>query len=297
MNAPYFTVFTPTYNRGGTLGGVYESLKSQTFRSFEWLIVDDGSNDDTRNRIKLWQHEENFPIRYIYQENKGKHFASNVGVKEAKGVLFLFLDSDDTCFPETLEQFKLLWESIPENGRERYSTISVLCIDSKGNVVGEKFPADVIDVESGWHQYKLRSSGERFGINRTEILRSFPFPEFKNEKFIPESIVWNRMALHYKTKFVNRALRVYEQRTDSLSVSSLKIRVNSPLGASTYYNELNYFSLPILEIFKAAVNYVRFSFHSNTSVNDLIRKAISPVPTLLSLGIGFIIYKYDQYNP
>ena len=104
--SPYFTVFTPTFNRAYTLQGVYESLAMQTFRDFEWIIVDDGSTDNTENLISEWKKEANFVIRYYYQTNQGKHIASNKGVKEAQGELFLFLDSDDRCVPQTLEVFK-----------------------------------------------------------------------------------------------------------------------------------------------------------------------------------------------
>jgi glycosyltransferase involved in cell wall biosynthesis len=90
-----FTVFTPSYNRARTLPRVYESLQRQTLRNFEWLVMDDGSTDDTRQLVTRWQAESNFPIRYIFQENQGKPAAFNHGVQEARGKLFLTLDSDD----------------------------------------------------------------------------------------------------------------------------------------------------------------------------------------------------------
>src|SRR6476619_6982250 len=84
-----FTVFTPTYNRARTLDRVYTSLKNQTFRDFEWIIVDDGSSDETSNLVQAWQQEAGFPVRYVYQPNLGKHVAFNRGVAEARGELFL----------------------------------------------------------------------------------------------------------------------------------------------------------------------------------------------------------------
>src|SRR5437762_2817315 len=95
-----FTVFTPTYNRAGTLPRVYESLKAQTFRDFEWIIVDDGSADSTQELVQSWIGDLDFPIRYFRQQNQGKHVAVNLGVKEARGEFFLNLDSDDACVPE-----------------------------------------------------------------------------------------------------------------------------------------------------------------------------------------------------
>src|SRR5216684_1317229 len=107
-----FTVFTPTFNRSLTLSRVYESLRLQTFRDFEWLIVDDGSTDGTKGLVEKWQAESAFAIRYIYQENQGKPAAFNHGVQEARGELFLTLDSDDACVPQALERLKCHWDGI-----------------------------------------------------------------------------------------------------------------------------------------------------------------------------------------
>ena len=95
-----FTVFTPTCNRCATLPRVYASLAAQTFRDFEWLIVDDGSTDCTAALVDKWTAQADFPIRYLRQENRGKHIASNRAVREARGELFLVLDSDDACVPQ-----------------------------------------------------------------------------------------------------------------------------------------------------------------------------------------------------
>jgi GT2 family glycosyltransferase len=97
MPHPLFTVFTPTYNRAHTIGRVYESLRAQTFRDLEWLVVDDGSKDNTREVVEGFAREAGFPIRYVYKENGGKHTARNLAVKHASGELFLVLDSDDSC--------------------------------------------------------------------------------------------------------------------------------------------------------------------------------------------------------
>lgn len=98
------TIFTPTFNRAHTLPRLYESLLNQTDYNFEWLIVDDGSSDDTSNLIETFK-DEKFPIRYIYQNNGGKHIASNVGLKAAKGDIFVVLDSDDWFYPNAVQVF------------------------------------------------------------------------------------------------------------------------------------------------------------------------------------------------
>ena len=192
-----FTVFTPTFNRAHTLHRVYESLKAQTYRDFEWLIVDDGSTDNTRKLVEQWQQENLFPIRYLYQENSGKHIAFNRGVREAKGELFLTFDSDDSCVPQALERFKYHWDSIPEDKKEKFSAVTALCINQEGEQIGNSFPFEVTDSDSIEIRTKYGVVGEKWGFQRTEVLKMFPFPEIPGEKFITEGIVWNRLSRQY----------------------------------------------------------------------------------------------------
>src|SRR5690242_10850122 len=111
--APLFTVFTPTYNRAHTLHRVFDSLRAQTIRDFEWLVIDDGSVDGTSEQISEWTNTVDFPIRYFKQKNSGKHIAHNLAAREARGQFFLPLDSDDACMPDALERLSYHWNSIP----------------------------------------------------------------------------------------------------------------------------------------------------------------------------------------
>src|SRR5687767_5062754 len=203
-----FTVFTPTYNRAHTLERVYASLDAQSFRDFEWLIVDDGSTDDTRSLVERWRQQARFPIRYLWQENSGKHVAFNVAVREARGELFLPFDSDDGCVPHALECFRRHWESIPGDRRARFSAVTALCKDQHGNLVGSKFPYAVTDSNSLEIHYRFHVTGEKWGFHRTEVLRQYPFPEIR-ATHVPESVVWGKIALRYSTRFVNDVLRIY----------------------------------------------------------------------------------------
>ena len=119
-----FTVFTATYNRAHTLHRVWESLCVQTFRDFEWLIIDDGSTDGTEAIVRAWQAEADFDIRYMWKPNEGKHTAYNVAIQCAQGRFFIPFDSDDECVPDALERLNAIWESIPQERR----TSSLLCV-------------------------------------------------------------------------------------------------------------------------------------------------------------------------
>ncbi|MEX2162777.1 MAG: glycosyltransferase family A protein [Sulfuricaulis sp.] len=289
-----FTVFTPTFNRGYTLPYVYRSLQAQTLRDFEWLVVDDGSTDDTSDLVSAWQTEAGFPIRYIYQENRGKHVAFNCGVREARGKLFFIIDSDDSCVPKTLERFNYHWASIPEEQKQEYSTVTALCMNEDGSILGKYFPADVLDIARLDIQIKYRSLAERCGVNQTALLRQCPFPEIEGERFISEGIVWNRLSQRYKTRFVNEMLVRKKWHTDGLSASSVAIRARNPKGARLYYAEYSSLPVPTAWKIKALINYIRFSFHAGLGGRALAAGASRTSLILMLLPLGYLAYKLDQ---
>jgi len=291
-----FSVFTPTFNRRHTLKHVYESLVAQTLKDFEWLIIDDGSKDGTNTLVKTWITNSPFPIRYFWVENGGKHRAYNIAVRSARGHLFLALDSDDTCVPETLERFSDYWHSIPEAQRSSFSGVTVHCMDQNARIIGKAFPKAVLDTNL---IHLLNSSGikgEKWGIHRTEILKNFPFPEFQGEKFIPEGIVWNRIAGRYKLRFVNDALRVYHRSHEGLDRNSLRIRSSSPQGARLYYAELCQFPIKWPLLVKSVVNYIRFSMHGQISIRKTLGEATHRLLALVCLPGALIIYFADCFR-
>lgn len=292
-----FTVFTPVYNRAHTLSRVYNSLKSQIYRDFEWLIVDDGSTDNTCKLVEQWQKDAEFPISYFWQENQGKHVAFNRGVQQAKGELFLTFDSDDACLPEALERFKHHWYSLPGNVKDKFSGVTALCMNQYGNIVGNEFPCNVFDSDAIEIHTKYKVFGEKWGFHKTEVLKEFPFPEIQGENFITESIVWNRISLKYKTRFVNEVLRIYyENMTDSLTTSLVKIRAKNPIGAKLYYQEYVSLSGSIMWKLRSIINYIRFSFHANNSHIQILQCSEYKILTTMLLMVGYFFYKRDVYS-
>ena len=265
-----FTVGTPTYNRRDTLSDVYDSLCAQTFRDFEWIIVDDGSTDGTRELVATWSLQSSFPVRYFYQPNSGKHVAFNRAVREARGELYLSFDSDDLCIPETLQRFDHYWNEIAPSERENFSGISVLCMDESGRTLGQPYPFNPTDAVSFHDQLRFRSAAERWGISRTAVLSEFPYPEFAGERFVPDALVWNRIAKKYRMRFINDPLRIYRRGPNGLMADLLRVRLQSPRGAQLYYAELSRSPLPAMDRLKALVNYLRFSLHAG---------AVSPAET------------------
>jgi glycosyltransferase involved in cell wall biosynthesis len=247
-----YTVLTPTYNRQHTLSRVFESLQVQTLRDFEWIIVDDGSTDDTGSLVKSWKTF--FPIRYVWKPNGGKHSAINVGVSMARGEFLVIFDSDDACTPNALERFHYHWQLIPD--LSRFATLGCLCRTPEGSIVGEPFPAACIDAFTLADQVRY-SKWERWRMDRTEVLRKFPFPE--GELFVPESLIWNRISKEYAQRFFNEALRIYEPQPDSLSHKGFALRAASPRATLTLYRELALASVPVSFRIRAAFNFVRFA--------------------------------------
>jgi len=269
--APRFTVFTPTYNRAHTLLRPYQSLCAQQFRDFEWLIVDDGSTDGTPDLVAEWIVDAKLRIHYVRQENGGKHRAFNRGVRLAKGELFVPLDSDDWCTPEALARFDFHWQNIPDAEKNRFSGIGCLCCNENGELVGSRFSESPLDA-SLLSVLCAGLVGEKWGCHRTEVLRRFPFPEFPGERFVPEALVWNRIALEYQMRFVNEGLRVYADTGDGLTASILPIRVASPLGARLYYCEAARLPLGIRYRAQAWLNFGRFSVHAGVPLLRSLRE-------------------------
>jgi glycosyltransferase involved in cell wall biosynthesis len=249
---PRFTVLTPTFNRAHTLGRVYESLCTQTFCDFEWVIVDDGSTDDTEKLVRGWR--SSFSIRYLWKPNGGKHSAMNAGVAAARGEFVLFFDSDDRCTPNALERFDYRWQEIPDPAG--FANLSCLCAYPDGTIIGGPYPADHVDAFTLADQLRHRTC-ERWGINRTDVLREFPFPE--GERFVPEALVWNRIARKYAARFFNEALRIYEPGADSLSQKMVELRASSPRATLTYYRELAHSHVPASIRLRSIANYFRFA--------------------------------------
>lgn len=261
-----FTVFTPTYNRAHTLPRVYECLLRQTFRDFEWLIVDDGSTDGTAELVQAWQSQAPFPVRYVRQAHGHKKAAFNRGVREARGELFVALDSDDAMPDDALQILHRVWQGIPAGERERYSAVTGLCARPDGSIVGDRYPRDVFDASPVEMAYRWRVGGEKFGFQRTDVLRRFPFPE-EIPGFVPESLVWSAISrAGYLTRFVNEVVRIYHDSDDSLSRQGAHDASTHAAGLYLLARDALLNGLPWLRhrpiaVLLAAARYTRFGLH------------------------------------
>lgn len=229
------TVFTPTYNRAYILGDLYHSLQRQTCMDFEWLIVDDGSADDTEALIASWQGEKNpFPIRYVYQENGGKCRAINRGLKEADGRLFFTVDSDDYLTDDAIEKV-IRWDGeLPKDGH--------FCgyVGNRGitptQTPNRLFPGGYLD-GTALDRYD-QVDGERAFVFYTEIHRKYLYPEFPGEKFLTEAVTWDLMAHDgYKMRFYNDIIWIWEYKDDGLTRAGYRVFLENPQGTGLFFRQ------------------------------------------------------------
>lgn len=268
QNACRITVQTCTYNRASTLHRVYESLQSQTFRDFEWLVYNNGSSDNTEALVKQWAEEADFPIRYLFTTvNAGIQNAFNVTAEAGVGEFWVNMDSDDGMVPEALERLIGIWESIPADEQPNFSGVTVNCIDQHGQLVGNPFPSSPLDSTSTEVNLRYRVHGEKFGMIRRDVLLEIPFQSAPEH--IQPLAIWGMIGRKYKTRYVNESLRIYyideSDRDDQLSRNRSKatLALNAFGGrVNTRYrleHELSYFRYAPADFLKNAIFYKRYS--------------------------------------
>lgn len=236
MEAQYrITVFTPTYNRAYILENLYRSLQRQSFRDFEWLVVDDGSGDDTDRLVAGWMAEENpFPIRYVRKENGGKCRAINHGLKLAQGELFFTVDSDDYLTDDALEKVDRWERELPKDGN--FCGFAGNLGTAPDTTPNTPLPGEYYD-GNAFDRYGI-VDGERAMVFYTAVHRLYLYPEFPGEKFMTEGVAWNRMAQDgYKLRFFNDIIWIYEFKADGLTKAGYDLFLNNPQGTGLFFRE------------------------------------------------------------
>lgn len=256
---PLVTILTPTYNRAHTLPRVFDSLQRQTFKDFEWLIVDDGSTDDTDLLVKQFQEKADFRIRYYHQENQHKFITFFRGIELAEGTYFSPLDSDDALLENALEVLVEKWKEIDD--KQNIVFVSSLCQDQNGKIVGDKFPKDPLICSIFDMRYKYNVKGDKWGMGKVEIYKKMELDleKLSGKGFIPEGVFqfqFDTLGLHY---CINKISRIYYR--DENDEQSL---------ANQFYDKKNAFGLA--ENYKAFLNTYSSKLWTN------------PVPIIRNLG-------------
>lgn len=222
------TVFTPTYNRAHTLLRTYESLLQQDCKEFIWLIIDDGSTDNTAELVKSWQSKENgFEIRYIYKENGGMHTAHNTAYENIDTELNTCIDSDDKLAPGAVRMILDKWERVRDQG---YAGMIGLDADFDNNVIGKGFPEGMTETTVIGY-YSAGGSGDKKLVYRTDIINQYPaYPVFEGEKYVSLAYKYRLIDQKYKMAVLDEVLCNVEYQPDGSSGTMWKQYLRNPKG-------------------------------------------------------------------
>lgn len=299
-----FTVFTPTYNRAHTLGRVFESLKAQIFKDFEWLIIDDGSTDSTEELVNSFEGQF-FPIRYIKKENEHKFATMLKGIELANGAFFLPLDSDDQCTPEALEEMYQAYLEIPDHEKDNFTGVCGLCVDQYGKLVGDKYPESPFVSNDVENVFRFKIKGEKWGCHKTSILRALSHEQdLASSGYIFEGLMWYQVSLRgFKTKYLNKRWRIYyvEEGHDAITNTTRAYKKDAK-GRMVLYkfimnHLLKYFKYSPIEFSKMTVAYIANSHllglgakTQNLQLNTISAKVLH----VIYYPMGWFYYKSKQ---
>jgi len=284
-----FTVFTPTYNRATLLHRVYTSLENQSFKNFEWLIIDDGSVDNTEEVVQEFVKKASFPIIYIKKENEGKVAAINDALNVAHGELFLVFDSDDWCSKDALSVFDKTWTDIPNDIKESYAAISCLKVFKDGKVVGEdysrlkKYGLSYID------RFNNKVLGDKWECILTSVHRRNKYDLVKNEKYQAPEYAWLKLAKKYNTVYISDKLSIIEYQADGISCNNIVHRVGSSKSTILFYELAAEVSISLLTKSRSLTNLARFYLHDNNWIKAIGKSKFLFIPAAF-------MYVFDLWN-
>lgn len=296
------TICTPTYNRGYLLNRPFQSLLNQTNHNFIWIIIDDGSTDDTKQVVESFIDKAPFKIEYYYKENGGRHTALNYSYEKIITKYVINLDSDDELTPTCIDDLYKLWDSIPPKDYDRFWLISGRCCDNiSEKMVGKEWP-EGINLLKGKEQRKAinKITGEKVNCRKVDVLRKYPFPTYDGIKFVTENTVWELINKVYDQYCVNNIFqKYYIDSQDGICNGGMHnnvIQRKSQLYYSIFcmnnlFDELFYNK----NVRKAVINVSRCSILSNTSFFDSLKNINKLLPkflVLLAYPVGFIMTEF-----
>lgn len=276
------TVFTPAYNRAHTLPRTYDSLCRQNCKDFIWLIIDDGSTDNTAELVRDWQSQDNgFVIQYIHKENGGMHTAHNVAYANIHTELNTCIDSDDMLADGAVEKILSKWSEIKDKG---YAGIVGLDADFDGNIIGRSFPNTMTETTiSGY--YAAGGAGDKKLVYRTDVINAYPeYPIFEGEKYVSLSYKYLLIDQDYKLAVLNDVLCNVEYQLDGSSNSMWSQYLKNPKGFAFWRTVRMRYSSSSKRTFIDCIHYVSSSLISKNL--HFIRESPRKAYTILAIPFG-----------
>lgn len=286
---PTLTIFTPAYNRAHTLPRTYESLLRQDCKDFIWLIIDDGSTDNTRTLVEQWQAQDNgFEIRYIYKENGGMHTAHNVAYENIDTELNTCIDSDDCLADGAVKLILDKWRKIKG---ENYAGIVALDADlCNGDIIGRGFSAGMVETTlSGY--YAHGGDGDKKLIYRTDIIKSVPpYPIFEGEKYVSLAYKYLLLDQQYKLSVLDEIVCLVEYQQDGSSLNMFRQYMKNPRGFAFWRTVKMQYPDNFIALFKDCIHYCSSCMIAHN--RNFIRESPKKFLTALAVPFGAMLTVY-----
>jgi glycosyltransferase involved in cell wall biosynthesis len=286
------TVFTPTFNRAYCLHNLYESLVIQTSQDFSWLIIDDGSSDNTRELVDSWIHDGKVAINYIYQENQGMHGAHNTAYRNIDTELNVCIDSDDYMPADAIAIILGFWN---KNKKGHWAGLIGLDAFTDGKIVGTAFPKGMTECK----YYRLKSEHKVFGdkkfVYRTDIIKKYPeYPVFKGERFVPLGYKYMLIDQDYSLGVMHDVLCIVEYMPDGSSKNIINQYRRNPHGFAFERKMRMVYSHTLKERFSNSVHYVSSAIFLKNP--RFLNESPKKILTLLAVPFGIVLNLYIRYT-
>ncbi len=283
------TIFTSTYNRANTLPRTYESLCRQTCQDFEWLLIDDGSTDETSQLAEKWTKEGTICMRYAYKENGGLHTGYNRAIELANSKLCMCVDSDDWMPENGVEIIISFWE---KHHRNDVGGIVGLCFTPDEKAIGGHFSPKLKATKFIDLPYKHHHHGDVKMVHRTELLKKLkPMPSFGNEKFFNPIYLFHQIDMNYPLLVLNKNLCYVEYQETGMTNNIFKQYENSPRSFSELRKlVMSRKDAPLSLRFRSAIHYVSSQIMLRN--NKWLKESANPFLTLLASPFGVLLFFY-----
>lgn len=280
------TVFTPAYNRADTLKRTYESLCRQTCKDFCWLIIDDGSTDNTRQVVEGWIKDGLIPIRYIYQQNQGMHGAHNTAYRNIDTLLNICIDSDDYMPDDAVEQILACWQE--HQNDDNIAGIYGLDVTISGKVIGTKFPPDMKKT-TYYGFYEAGGYGDKKLVYRTDVITRYPeYPIFEGEKYVGLAYKYMLIDQDYKLITLNHPLVVVDYQPDGSSYNMYKQYWKNPRGFAFFRKTEMQTAKTLKRKLRVCTHYVSSSIMSHNW--RFLLESPKKLLTFLCIPSGILLY-------
>ncbi len=280
-------IITTTYNRDYCIHQVYESLKRQDCKDFMWLVIDDGSTDNTKKIIQKFIDEGIIEIKYIYHDNMGMTASRNVAYENIKTEINTIIDSDDWLEDGAVKRIIDFWY---ENKNETIAGIIALNKKTDGDTIGGKLPKGINQCTLTDLHEKYKCKGDKKLIYRSDISKKYPYPRFEGEKVFPASYKFRLIDLEYEMLLMNEAVCIVDINESGLSFNVFEQYAKNANGFAFYRNEMMRISKNPLYIVKEAIHYISSSKFANNEY--YIRDASRKVYVILCLPFGLLLHYY-----